>query len=120
MKKIAILGLHLGYGGVEQALVNQANSLCEDYEIELAITYKLNDTIPYFLNPKVKVKYLTDCKPNREEFKKYLGQHRYIKVLKEGLKSLKILYLKVKTMKDYIKKSDASVIISSRVEINVF
>ena len=98
MKKIAILGLHLGYGGVEQAIINQANSLCDKYQVELAITYKMNETIPYLLNPHVKVKYLTNCKPNREEFKEYLKHYKYFKTMKEGLKSLKILYLKHKTM----------------------
>ena len=30
MKKIAILGLHLNYGGVEQTIINQANMLSEN------------------------------------------------------------------------------------------
>ena len=70
MKKISILGLHLNYGGVEQAIINQANCLCDKYEVELAITYKLLSKPAFNLSPKVKIKYLTNVKPNREVFKK--------------------------------------------------
>lgn len=42
-KKIAILSLHLGYGGVEKAIVSLANSLAKlnKYEIEIVSVYKL-------------------------------------------------------------------------------
>ena len=46
MKKISILGLHLNYGGVEEAIVSQANMLCERFDVELAIIYKINDVSP--------------------------------------------------------------------------
>ena len=36
MKKISILSLHLGYGGIEKSITALANLLCEDYEVEIA------------------------------------------------------------------------------------
>ena len=116
MKKIAILGLHLNYGGVEQAIVNQANFLCEKYEVELVIFYKLLDKPAFEIDSRVKVTYLTELKPNREEFKDALKKLKIIKVLKEGIKAIKILRLKKVLVNEYINKSDADAIISSRVE----
>ena len=43
MKKITILALHLGYGGIEKAISSLSNSLCEEYDIEIISTYKLYD-----------------------------------------------------------------------------
>lgn len=117
MKKISILGLHLGYGGVEQAIVNQANMLCEDYEVELVIIYKIQNDSAFYINPKVKVIYLTDLKPNRKEFMESLKNKKIFRVFKEGLKSINILYNKRNKMKNYIKNADADILISSRVEI---
>ena len=58
MKKVTILGLHLNYGGVEQAIANLANALSNDFEVELAITYKLGKPA-FFLNSNIKITYLT-------------------------------------------------------------
>lgn len=116
MKKIAILGLHLNYGGVEQTIINQANALSSDYEVELAITYKMREEPAFPLDSKVNVKYLTKVKPNKEEFKKHIKNRSFIKAFKEGIKSLRILHQKKRTMIEYIENSDADIIISSRVE----
>ena len=40
--KITFLLLHLGYGGIETAVINTANSLCDKYDVELVSFYKLN------------------------------------------------------------------------------
>ena len=39
MKKISILALHLGYGGIEKSIVSLANVLCERYKVEIATCY---------------------------------------------------------------------------------
>lgn len=116
MEKIAILGLHLNYGGVEQSIVNQANALADTYEVELVISYKLNKNPAFKINPKVKIIYLTNKKPNKKEFKEALKRKKIFQVLKEGIKSIRILYLKKQSMKKYIKNSNAKIIISSRVD----
>ena len=35
MKKVIILSLHLGYGGIEKSIVALANILCEKYKVEI-------------------------------------------------------------------------------------
>ncbi len=116
MKKVSLLALHLNYGGVEKSIINQANMLCEDFDVELAVTYKIEDKPAFYLNPKVKVIYLTDVVPNKNDFIKAVKHLNIIKAFKEGIKSIKVLYLKSHTMKEYIKKSNSDVIISSRIE----
>ena len=117
MKKIAILALHLNFGGVESSIINQANALCDKYEVEIATIYKINEKPAFKINPKVKIKYLTNLKPNKEQFFVELNKKNVLGILKEGLKSLKILYSKKNTMIKYIKKSNADIIISSRIEL---
>ena len=115
MKKVAILALHLGYGGSEKSITALANLLCDKYKVEIICSYKLYDEPVFSLDERVKVKYLIkDLKPNRKEFKTALKKHRFFTAFKEGLKSIKILKLRRKTMVDYIKNSNASIIISTR------
>ncbi len=116
MKKIAILGLHLKFGGVEQAIINQANMLCDFYDVKLVVTYK-KDEPSFWVNPKVKIVYLTNLYPNKEELKNSIKHFKILTFIKEGFKSIKILYLKYHTMKEYIKNSDDDILISSRVAI---
>lgn len=121
MKKISILSLHLGYGGIEKSIIALANLLCKKYEVEIVCTYKLYDKPVFDLNKKVKVCYLMDgYRPNRVEFKRALKKKKIFTALKEGLKSLKILHLRRKTMINYIKNSDADVIISTRDIFNAW
>ncbi len=116
MKKISILSLHLNYGGVEKAIINEANSLIDNYEVEIAVTYKITKNPAFNLDPRVKVVYLTDVVPNRNEFINAIKHFKIIDVFKEAYKSIKVLYLKKYTMKKYIKNTDSDLILSSRIE----
>ena len=69
MKKISFLSLHLGYGGIEKAICSLANSLCDEYEVEILATYKTVEQPAFFLDDRIKVRYLTDVKPNGREWK---------------------------------------------------
>lgn len=115
MKKITILALHLGYGGIERAISMIANSLADTYDITIVSTYKLYDTPRFPLSDKIKVEYLlSDLNPNREEFKNALKKLKLITCFKEGIKALKILKLKKQKMVEYIKNCKSDVIISTR------
>lgn len=115
MKKVAILALHLGYGGIENSITSLANMLCQDFEVEIITSYKLYEKPVFKLDPRVNVRYLiTKYQPNREAWKNSLKKLRPIRFTKESYKSLMTLFLRKKTMIDAIKKSDADIIISSR------
>lgn len=115
MKKITILALHLGYGGIENCISNLANSLVDDYEVNIISTYKLYEKPVFKLNDKIKIKYLmTDLKPNKQELKQSLKKLKLITFFKELKKSLKILKLRKNLMIEAIKNCDSDVIISTR------
>ena len=115
MKKVSILALHLGYGGIEKSVSSLANILCEKYEVEIACTYKIYEKPVFELDNRIKVKYLVkDYIPNRKELKKSLKSKNIVKIIKEAYKALKILYLRRKTMINYIKDTDSDVVISTK------
>jgi len=119
MKKISILSLHLGYGGIEKSVVNLANILSEEYEVEIISTYKLYNDCPFKINDNVKVKYLiTKYKPNREEWKNALKKFRLFKLIKETYISLVVLFLRRSKTINAIKESNSDVIISTRILFN--
>jgi hypothetical protein len=114
MKKITIIALHLGYGGIEKSIASLSNMLCDNYKIEIISTYKLYDKPAFKINKKVKIKYLMNEKPNKAEFIGLLKKGKLIESFKEGLKSIKVLYLKRKKVIEAIKNINSDVIISTR------
>ena len=115
MKKVSILSLHLGYGGIEKCIVNLANTLCERYEVEIASCYRLYDNSAFDLDPRVKVKYLNkDLKPNKEALKNAFKRKNPIHIVKESIYSIKVLHYRRKNMIQYIKNKKCDVMISTR------
>jgi len=115
MKKVSILSLHLGYGGIEKCVVTLANTLCTKYEVEIATCYKLYDKSAFPIDDRVKVKYLNkDLKPNHDALRRALKSKNPIKIIKELAFTAKVLHYRKKTMIDYISKTDSDVIISTR------
>ncbi len=114
MKKVSILSLHLGYGGIEKSVAALANMLCEKYDVEIACTYKLFEESVFPIDKKVKIKYLTDVKPNKEKLKSALKAKNLVKIFKEGFYALKVLRQRKKTMINYIKTCDSDVVIATR------
>lgn len=92
--KITILALHLGYGGVEQYLSSLCKMLENDYEIDIISTYKVLEKPAFYFSDKVNITYLINDKPNKEEFKTAIKSKNIFAIFKEGLKAIKLLYLK--------------------------
>lgn len=119
MKKITIFSLHLGYGGIEQSVVNLANLLCNDYEVEIVSTYKLIDTPAFDISDKVKITYLIDkYKPNREEWKQALKKIKIFKLIKETYKAIVVLLLRKVKTREAMKNCSSDIMISTRVLFN--
>ncbi len=119
MNKIRITSLHLEHGGIEMAISSLANALAKrDYDVEILCTYNLGEPV-YYLDERVKVTYLTDVKPNKEAFLSALKQKNIFKIFKEGIYSLKVLYLKKKVLKEQFRAINDGVIISTRNEHSV-
>ena len=119
MDKVYITSLHLLHGGVEMAITLLANALVKrGFNVEILCIYNLGDPA-YSIDKKVKITYLSDVHPNREEFYKAVKEKNVPLMIREGLYSVKVLYLKNKVMADAIKRIDKGVIISTRNEHSV-
>lgn len=120
MKKITILALHLGYGGVENSICSLANILIDKYDVKIISVYNLYDKPAFMLDDRVKVEYLLDrtYSPNKEEFKNALKRKNILLTIKEGIKSIKILYMKKYRMIQAVKDIKSGIIISTRIEHN--
>ncbi len=133
MKKVTILALHLGYGGIERAIANLANFICDEYEVTIVSTYKLYDKPAYEFDPKIKVEYLMDGKiaVKVDAYKQLLREKRLGKLgkllfrdyVKKGkisdlFKDIKSSFINVREKKQkmisYIMSCDSDIIISTR------
>lgn len=114
MKKVSILSLHLGYGGIEKSVSALANLLSSRYKVEIACTYKIYDEPVFELNKNISVKYLTNIKPNHKELSDAKKSKNPIKIVKELIRGANVLRLRRKTMIKYITHTDSDIIISTR------
>lgn len=115
-KTIKIFMLHLGHGGIEKQTISMANGLIDRYNIEIISFYKLDDKPAFDIDKNIKIKYLYNGKPNREEFINSVKKFRFLHAFKEGIKSLKILFLKKNLVKKEILLNDADIYFSTRTE----
>ena len=85
MKKITILTLHLGYGGIERCISNLANTLVNDYEINIISTYKLYNQPGFKIDKKVKIDYLIndDLAIKVDSYKRNLLHFYWCQLFKE-------------------------------------
>lgn len=115
MKKVTILALHLGYGGIEQYLSSLCKMIENDYEIEIISTYKVLDEPAFYFNKNIKIKYLIDFGPNTKEVKDSLTKFNPINTIKECSKAAKILYLKYFENIKAIRNIKSDYVITTRI-----
>lgn len=119
MKKVSILALHLGYGGIEKCVVNLANALCHDYKVEIISTYRLEEKPAFLIDSNVSVRYLIEkYKPNREEWKRSIKKIKPFTFIKESYKAIVVLLLRRRKTIAAIKENDSDIIISTRALFN--
>ncbi len=118
-KQIYITALHLAHGGVEMAISLMSNAFVKKgYDVTILSLYNLCKPA-YSISPEVKIEYLTDVKPNREEFSSAVKSKNPFKILKEGFYALKVLRLKKTALIKRIKQINDGIIISTRNEHSV-
>lgn len=118
MKKITILALHLSIGGVENVISNISNMLIKKYNVEIISVYKIDDAPAFHIDSNVTIKYLLDIKPNKKELSQSIKDKKIFRIIKESLKSIRVLYLRRKATISAIKKIDSDIIISTRCLFN--
>lgn len=120
MSKISIYVLSLNYGGAERAITNIANILSINNDVTINSIYKIGNKPFYELNNNIEVKYLTELSPNREAFKNAIKSINIIKILKEGFRAVRVLYLKKKVIINAIKNDTSDIIITTRKDHNFY
>lgn len=120
-KKVTILSLHMQVGGIEKAICSLSNMLIDNYDVEIVNLYKLIDPIPFELDDRVKVTYLsTNLNPNKEAFKDAVKNRKIINIFKEACKAIYILNQKRKLIKFTAKDNDGDIIISTTLAFNKY
>lgn len=115
-KKIVILMLHLRHGGIERQTILFANELVNKYDVEIISVYSMKTEPAYEVDSRIKIKYLIDDAPNKKEFLDAVKHFKVMSILKEGMKSKKILKLKHDLMVEEIRKLDCDFVLSTRIE----
>lgn len=101
------------------AITLLANALVRrGFDVEILCIYNLGQPA-YSVDEKVKITYLSDVHPNREEFYRAVKNKNIPLIVREGLYSVKVLSLKKKVMAEAIKQIDKGVIISTRNEHSI-
>lgn len=137
MKKVTILSLHLGYGGIEKSITGLANILCEKYEVEIICIYKLYEKPAFFIDERVKITYLIESdislrlakyklllfkghfiKLTKKLTEDYFSKLKFISFIKDGISGIFMYPKRFLVTKKAISENDADIMISTRTFLN--
>ena len=90
MKKVRIIALHLAFGGIEKAICSMANLFAERYEVEILSVYHMPDSPAFPLDERVRVRWLLDDIPNRDDWKAALHARDLPGIARESIRAAKI------------------------------
>lgn len=113
-KSITILALHLNYGGVEKYISSLCKMLENDYNITIITTYNNNNKTAFEFSNKIKIDYLINGMPNKLELINAIKNRKIFIAIKEGLKAIKIVFLKKYRNIRAIKKINSDYVITTR------
>lgn len=119
MKKVRIIALHLAFGGIEKAICSMANLFADRYEVEILSVYHMPDSPAFPLDNRVKVRWLLDDIPNRDEWHAALSAHNLPGIARESIRAARILRNKKRAVIEAVQCADDGVVITTRPEDNV-
>lgn len=119
MKALRIITLHLAYGGIEKAVCQMASMFAEKYDVEIISVYDMPDAPAFPIDERVRVRYLLDEIPNRDEWRDCARRKDVFGLARESVRAARILHDKKKAVIDAISAIDDGVIITTRPEHNV-
>jgi len=119
MENLTIFALHLGYGGIEKAVCSMANMFADRYKVEIISVYDMPNAPAYRIDERVKVRYLLNDVPNRDEWHAAIEAKVPGAIVKESLRAVKILRDKRRGVIDAIRSIKDGVIITTRHEDNM-
>lgn len=113
-KKVTILALHLGYGGIEKYISSLCQMLEDNYEINIISTYKTTPKPAFKFSENIKIEYLIEDRPYKEEMIEAFKFGQFKKAFKYFKINFYILRNKTKLNIEAIKKIDSDYIITTR------
>ncbi|MEG0290596.1 MAG: glycosyltransferase [Erysipelotrichaceae bacterium] len=116
MKKITFLMLHLKHGGAEKQTITLMNHLVDFFQIEIISFYRFDGIPAYPIDDRIVIKYLINGGPNRDDFKNALNSKKIARIMKEGLKSIKILRKKKVLIRKAIEALDCDIAFATRLD----
>lgn len=119
MKALRIITLHLAYGGIEKAVCQMASMFAEKYDVEIISVYDMPDAPAFPIDERVRVRYLLDEIPNRDEWRDCARRKDVFGLARESVRAARILHDKKKAVIDAVSAIDDGVIITTRPEHNV-
>lgn len=118
-KRVSIIALHLGVGGVEKAIINMANLFAERYEVKIYSVYNMPGSPAFPLDSRVRVKYLLRDVPNRREWREAVQSRNIPGFFRESLRSVRILLGKRLAVIGAVRAVKNGVLITTRHEDNI-
>ena len=119
METVRIFTLHLAYGGIEKAVCQMASMFAEKYDVEIISVYDMPDAPAFPIDERVRVRYLLDEIPNRDEWRDCARRKDVFGLARESVKAARILHDKKKAVTEAISAIDDGIIITTRPEHNV-
>lgn len=119
MKSLHIFALHLAYCGVEKAVSEFSGIMADRYDVTIHSVYRMPDSPAYPIDSRVKIEYLLDDIPNRQEFKAAVAAGNLSAVLKEGFRAVRILHGKRSSLIRAIRSIQDGIIVTTRDEHNI-
>lgn len=116
-KKIVILSLTLGYGGIEKYISSLCRMFHEKFDIQIICNYKETKN-PAFNFYNAKILYLNNKEFSNISIKKLLKNKNFLLVIKEILKRFLNRYKEKYCMIKQIKKFDCDYVITTRIKHN--
>ncbi|MEG0826001.1 MAG: glycosyltransferase [Bacilli bacterium] len=115
MKKITILALHLGFGGIEKYISTLCQILEEEYDINIICTYKVQNNPAFYFSDKIKINYLINDKPDNISLKVLIKKVKIFSIIKELLRRLKFKYQEQAYNIKAIRNLDTDILITTRI-----
>ena len=113
-KKVTIMCLHTGIGGIEKYVASLTKMLSINYEVRVVATYKVKNRMTEDFDKNVKIDYLINDYPRKEEYRQAIKKKNIIKIIIYGFKLFKTLILKYYRNIKAIKKNESDYIITTR------
>lgn len=116
-KKMVILSLTLGFGGIEKYISSLCNMFQNDFDIEIICNYK-ETSKPAFDFHNAKIKYLVNECYSNVSIKKLIKEVKLLDLIQEVIKRIKFKYNEKYLMIKELKKIDCDYIITTRIKHN--